>query len=284
MKLHKKKVFLTWAIFAICAMITVFALNNRLTVRSYSVSNDEISYPIRLVVLTDLHDTLFGTDQSELIGKIKEQNPDLIVFVGDIADEFGNHQETGILLTNICAASPCFYVTGNHEYWSYHVEEIEDLIRSSNVTILEGNTERIQLKGQTLSLCGVDDPDGFDPVYAKESEFSNWQAEFQSCRNAIDPTIYSILLSHRPELVEEYSTSGFDLVLSGHAHGGQIRIPGILNGLYSPNQGFFPKYAGGQYQLDRTTMIVSRGLSLKKGIPRIFNPPELVVINLEPKE
>ncbi|MPN11952.1 hypothetical protein SDC9_159261 [bioreactor metagenome] len=138
------------------------------------------------------------------------------------------------------------------------------------------------MNGQKLSICGVDDPDGFDPVYAEASAFSSWQDELESCQKTTNPSIYSILLSHRPELIEEYTNSGFDLVLAGHAHGGQIRIPGVLNGLYAPDQGFFPKYAGGQYQLGETTMIVSCGLSLKKGIPRIFNPPELVVIDLEP--
>ncbi|MEA5078259.1 MAG: metallophosphoesterase, partial [Anaerolineaceae bacterium] len=255
-----------------------------LTVRTYQVKSEKIDLPTRWVVLTDLHDSLYGPNQSELIEKIREQKPDYVLFVGDIADEFGSHSETKQLLTIICREYRCFYVTGNHEYWSYQVEEIEDIIRSNGVTILEGNTDFLQVNGQKLSICGVDDPDGFDPVYATASAFSSWQDELGSCQKSTAPSIYSILLSHRPELVEEYIRSGFDLVLAGHAHGGQIRIPGILNGLYAPDQGFFPKYAGGRYPMGGTTMIVSRGLSLKKGIPRIFNPPELVVIDLEPIE
>jgi len=95
--------------------------------------------------------------------------------------------------------------------------------------------------------------------------------------------VYSILLSHRPERVEAYHSSGFDLVVAGHAHGGQVRIPGILNGLYAPNQGFYPKYADGRYALGETLMIVGRGLS-RSGLPRVFNPPELVIIDVEPAD
>ncbi|MDO4733224.1 MAG: metallophosphoesterase, partial [Bacillota bacterium] len=93
----------------------------------------------------------------------------------------------------------------------------------------------------------------------------------------------SILLSHRPECTAFYESSGFDLELSGHAHGGQLRIPGLLNGLYAPNQGFFPKYAGGLYQLGKTSLLVSRGLC-KSRLPRVFNRPELAIIELLPGE
>ena len=92
---------------------------------------------------------------------------------------------------------------------------------------------------------------------------------------------FSVLLFHRPENPEEYASLGFDLVLSGHAHGGQWRIPGILNGIYAPHQGFFPKYAGGRYEIENTVMIVSRGLAKESNaVPRIFNRPEIVVIDI----
>ena len=94
-------------------------------------------------------------------------------------------------------------------------------------------------------------------------------------------SLYKILIAHRPERIEDYKQYSFDLVLSGHAHGGQVRIPGIMNGLYAPHQGLFPKYAGGMYTHDNLTHIVSRGLSVNSRLPRIFNPPELVIISIE---
>jgi len=111
----------------------------------------------------------------------------------------------------------------------------------------------------------------------------NWQEQFDACKAEVGDGIYSILLSHRPELTEKYKDSGFDLVVAGHAHGGQVRIPGIINGLLAPNQGYFPKYAGGRYDMGETVMIVNRGLQ-KDSIPRVFNPPDLVIVSLKPEK
>ena len=94
---------------------------------------------------------------------------------------------------------------------------------------------------------------------------------------------FSLLLAHRPARIQQYLSGGYDLVLCGHAHGGQWRIPGILNGLLAPDEGFFPKYAGGTYRFDETTMIVSRGLARESTrVPRLYNPPELVLVELQP--
>ncbi|MDD4716337.1 MAG: metallophosphoesterase, partial [Oscillospiraceae bacterium] len=208
--------------------------------------------------------------------------PDLILLVGDIADDERPHDAMEQLLSMIGTEYPCYYVTGNHEYWSGEAAAIKEMIRSYGVIVLEGDTEIVQVGDQKVRLCGVDDPDGFRSTYRTDHDADeSWQEQFEACKAELDDNIYSILMSHRPELVEEYQDSGFDLVVAGHAHGGQVRIPCILNGLYAPNQGFFPQYAGGRYELGETAMIVSRGLS-KSRLPRIFNPPELVMINLEP--
>ncbi len=267
---------------AVLAALLAAALWQGLTVRIYTETTDKVSSPIRIAVLADLHDSMYGDSQDVLIQAIREQKPDIILLVGDIADDEKPHDGTRQLLSAIGGNYPCYYVTGNHEYWSGEVDLIKDMIRSYSVTILEGDTEIIQVGHQKLRLCGVDDPDGFHcSTYADHKIAENWQEQFDACKAKTGDNIYSILLSHRPELAEKYRDSGFDLVLAGHAHGGQVRIPGILNGLYAPNQGFFPKYAGGRYELGETIMIVNRGLS-KSRIPRVFNPPELVIVNLEP--
>jgi predicted MPP superfamily phosphohydrolase len=283
MKTKKKKKYIIWGIIAaVFAVFCVAAFWQRLTVRIYTETTDKVSSSIRIVVLTDLHDSTYGKEQKTLIEEIQKQSPDLILLVGDIADDERAHNATEQLLSIIGAEYSCYYVTGNHEYWSGEIDTIKDMIRSYGVTILEGDTEIVHVGSQRIRLCGVDDPDGFRSTYPTDhGTAESWQEQFNACKTETGDGIYSILMSHRPELEKKYQNSGFDLAVAGHAHGGQFRIPGILNGFYAPNQGFFPKYAGGRYELGDTIMIVSRGLS-KSRLPRIFNPPELVVVNLEP--
>ena len=260
----------------------IVALWQGLTVKRYTVSSDKIKSSVKILAITDLHSTIYGNKQKKLIDKIQDYNPDVIVLVGDIAVDDVPHKGTELLLAGIAGEYPCYYVTGNHEYMSGEVTYIKDMIQSYGVTILEGNSSILEVNGQQIRFAGVDDPDGFSgSEYFTGGITNEWMEQFNKCAIDTGDGIYSVLLSHRPELTELYKKSGFDLVISGHAHGGQVRIPGILNGLLAPNQGFFPKYAGGLYKLDDTTMIVSRGLC-RNLIPRVFNPPEIVVINLEP--
>lgn len=283
MKTKIKKKYIVWiVVLTVLAVLCVSAFWWGLTVKVYTETTDKLSSPIRMAVLTDLHSTFYGDNQKTLIIAIRKQNPDVILLVGDIADDERPHDGTKQLLSVIGAEYPCFYVAGNHEYWSGEVDLIKDMIRSYGVTVLEGDTELIEIRNQKVQLCGVDDPDRFSPTYFVDNGTAkSWQEQLDACKAEADDNIYSILLSHRPELAEEYRDSGFDLAVAGHAHGGQVRISGILNGLYAPNQGSFPEFAGGRYELGKTTMIVSRGLSIGR-IPRVFNPPELVIVNLEP--
>jgi len=149
------------------------------------------------------------------------------------------------------------------------------------------------VNGETINLCGVDDPDVYmvntdpeqDPegyIQAQTNKENTFLSQIAAVSDAADTASYTILLSHRPEYYETYTDYDFDLALCGHAHGGQWRIPGILNGLYAPHQGIFPKYAGGRYDREDMTMIVSRGLARETTwVPRIFNRPELVIIDLK---
>jgi predicted MPP superfamily phosphohydrolase len=234
-----------------------------------------------MAVLTDLHSTIYGEHQTELIKAIRAQNPDIILLVGDIADDEVPHDGTRQLLSVIGNEYPCYYVSGNHEYWSDEADAIKKMISSYGVTVLAGETRMIEINHQKLQIGGVDDPEGFKSTPVVDGIPKGWMEQFENCRAETSKEAYSILLSHRPELAEHYRNSGFDLVLAGHSHGGQVRIPGLMNGLIAPNQGWFPKYAGACYQLGSTTMIVSRGLSRSR-LPRIFNPPELVMVELMP--
>ena len=234
---------------------------------------------IRIVLVSDLHSTIYGDNQSVLIDKIKEQNPDLIILSGDIFDDVTPDLGAELLLSNINNMAPIFYVTGNHEYTSNHIQKIRKLIESYNVTLLSDTYVKINIKGNEIILAGIEDP---DKKYFETPEYDQNSSMENAFRELDNVKLYKILIAHRPENIKNYSKFSFDLVLSGHTHGGQVRIPGIMNGLYAPNQGLFPKYAGGQYEYKGVTLIVCRGLSLTyPRFPRIFDPPELVVIILK---
>lgn len=142
---------------------------------------------------------------------------------------------------------------------------------------MSGDCDTIEINGQVINICGVDDPD----VVRYTSDGKPIMEQLKAAETASGTEHFTVLLSHRPELIETYKQFDFDLVLSGHAHGGQWRIPFVLNGLYAPNQGVFPQYAGGRYDYENGTMIVSRGLARESTpVPRVFNRPELVIIEV----
>ncbi|MCD8090435.1 MAG: metallophosphoesterase [Clostridiales bacterium] len=266
--------FVVKLIFAafLLALLYKAAFSEKIKVREYNIASEKADEDIKLLLITDLHCTLYGENQSELIEKIDEINPRAILLGGDFYDEYRTDENSDMLLQNIGSRYECYYVSGNHEYWSSKNDTAKEKAENCGITVLEGDSDDI---GENITLWGIDD---FDCGEYTSGE--NWYDELEACASGADPNKFNILLSHRPERTEDYKNSSFDLVLSGHAHGGQWRLPFVLNGVYAPNQGLFPKYAGGEYDLDGCIMIVSRGLALSD-TPRIFNPPELVVINIE---
>lgn len=259
----------------IAAVLCLAAFDCRMIVREYRVDAQEISAPIRIAMVTDLHSCRYGKDQKKLIDAVCNQDPDMVLLGGDIFDDDIEDMNAEFFLAGVAEHYPCYYVTGNHEYWSgaeAFARKME-ILEKNNIPVLSGNCETLQVRGETINLCGVDDPDGVGGV-----EFAE---QLDAAMEKAQSGIYTILLSHRPEYWEKYREHGFDLALCGHAHGGQWRIPGWLNGLFAPNQGLFPEYAGGMYRQDGTTMIVSRGLARESTrVPRIFNRPELVMVEL----
>ncbi|MBE6614423.1 MAG: metallophosphoesterase [Ruminococcaceae bacterium] len=266
----------------ILLLLTAFSESLR-TVR-YTAVTDKLTGPVRIALLTDLHSSYYGEKQADLLHAIQEAAPDLICLAGDIFDDKISHQGTMDLLDGIADRYPCYYVTGNHEHWSEEVHILNGLLVSYGVTVLAGDTAEVSVRDQTITISGIDDPTGFlAEGIPGTPDPDTWYGQLALTEEAVaDSPYYAILLSHRPEKTEEYRSSPFDLVLSGHAHGGQIRIPFLLNGLFAPGQGYFPAYAGGEYLLDDTTLIVSRGLCIND-LPRVFNRPELVVIDLVPQ-
>jgi predicted MPP superfamily phosphohydrolase len=274
-------------IMAIVVLIILLcvAFYDGLTVKYYAVGERSLNERVRILQISDLHGHSYSKDQRRLISIIQAQAPDVVVMTGDIADEKKPLDGVRRLLEAVGERYICFYVTGNHEYYKAEpktarrgkkgidtekAEGIKDLFRGYGVRVLDGRSESVCVKGRNIRFCGVDDSIRGDACFKSQLE----------CAFAGDRSDdFTVLLAHRPERVAEYMEYDCDLVFSGHAHGGQWRVPYVVNGLFAPQQGFFPKYAGGLYKFGGKTMIVSRGLS-KDLRPRLFNRTEVVVADV----
>ena len=249
--------------------------------RSYTLSSPKIKAPVRLAVVSDLHSTVYGPDQKRLLDKLRQSRCDLILMPGDIIDDIKPLQGAEMFLDQVSAIAPCYYCTGNHENIETMITqpEVKERVRQAGITVLDKTRETITLRGTKLTLCGVDDPRKYayiDRDQQEEVQLMNELGSMQDCPE------YTILLAHRPERSPIYAQFGFDLIVSGHAHGGQVRIPGLINGLFAPRQGWFPKRAGGLYREQNSDLVVSRGLCQRWYLPRIYNPVEIPVIEITP--
>lgn len=271
------KELLAFSALAGCAALAAAAASEKPAAAEYTVRSGKIGTKIRILQLSDLHSSAYGEREKNLIGQIDSLYPDAVMLTGDIADNRVPNANAYALAAYIGKKYRCFYVEGNHEVYTGRAAEIKSRFRSYGFTVLEGSQSELAVGKEVITVCGIDDPYG-----SPDAEGRMWEEQLSDCSAFSGGSSFSILLTHRPELVEFYKETGFDLILAGHAHGGQVILPGILNGLYAPHQGWFPKYAGGRYDLGGKTMIVSRGLS-KYVKPRIFNRPELVIVNIVPE-
>lgn len=277
-KKNKKRIW-PWIAAAVLLAVIALGLDNRLCIRHYSVDTDGACTGVRIALVTDLHSCKYGEGQRTLIEALDAQQPDVVLLGGDILDDELPDENAERLIAAAAERYPCYYVSGNHEYWSgaQRFAEKMAILEKYGVRRLSGEWEELRIGDAQLCICGVDDPDA-----ALLDENFSFEAQLTALNDARPNDVYTLLLSHRPEYWDVYAAQGYELTLCGHAHGGQWRIPLILNGVYAPNQGFFPKLAGGAYVQDDTTMIVSRGLARESTrVPRFFNRPELVIIDLE---
>lgn len=270
---HKSKNMRYILLFLI--ILGAIAMDMRMKVVVYTLDAEQISTPIRVALITDLESCYYGKNQETIVKAMEKNEPDLVLYGGDIFDDQLDFENAIILVQRLAKSYPCYYVTGNHDLWSGEIQTVFEILTDNGVTILDGTQEIIEINGEKIQLCGVSDSDAVRYIPNHEG------VQAQLDKLELDPELYTILLAHRPEEITRYEQYPFDLVLAGHAHGGQWRIPGILNGLYSPNQGIFPPYAGGYYQLEGLDFIVSRGLARESVLaPRIFNRPELVFVDI----
>lgn len=264
----KKYLFLKILVALAAVFFILSAISFPLRTVRYTLVSRKVSKKVRIVHISDLHSCSYGKDMKNLINAVDAAEPDIIVLTGDIFDNRTDNKNSDTLLKAVAKKYPCYYVSGNHEYWGNMWDTFSRRAESFGVTVLQG--ENVDIDG--ITICGA-------------SAKSDIGDSVKVCADNADTDSFNVLLAHFPEKIDFYRSFGkFDLVLSGHAHGGQWRLPPFINGLYAPGQGLFPKYAGGRYDFDDTTFIVSRGLSrTMEHFPRIFNNPELVVIDILPE-
>ncbi len=278
----KKKTVIIISI--IIAILVLFGLylhyqNTKLQISNYSVIDNDIPADFdnyKIVQVSDFHNTKSKTLTRDLIEAIKEQRPDIIVLTGDLIDSNKTDVEAAInFIKSINNVAPIYYVSGNHEANISSYTQIKEQLAENRVVILDNKTEVLKINKSEINLIGIDDPEMADENMVSDSEIIKSELD----RAKYNENKYSILLSHRPELFDTYVNKGLNLILTGHAHGGQIRVP-FIGGIIAPNQGFFPKYTNGMFVEGKTMMIVSRGIGNSILPFRINNRPELVIITL----
>ncbi len=253
-------------------------------ITEYEIVNEKIPENFSgytIVQISDLHNEEFGKDNKRLIEKIKKTNPDIIVITGDLLDSYNTDiPKAEVFIKEVVKIAPTYYTTGNHEYRLYDdYVKFEETMKSAGVKVLHNESEVIEIDGQSIQLLGLDANMYYNGrFYVPNNENVQVHEILNSLNNE---STYSVLLSHRPELFDIYVGENIDLTLSGHTHGGQVRIP-FIGGVIAPNQnGLFPKYDSGLFEEDGSNMIISRGLGNSSFPIRIFNQTEIVVVKLQ---
>ena len=257
--------------------------NTALELNTYTILSDRLPEAFdgyRIAHVSDLHNAEMGKDNEELLDMLRETKPDIIAITGDLIDSRNTDIDIALQFTKAAMEiAPCYYVTGNHEARVSEFDKLKEGMIELGVAVLEDVRINLEQSGETISLLGFNDP-SFQTDYLFGDSETVMQSKLHEITNEEDT--YTILLSHRPELFEVYTESKVDLVLSGHAHGGQFRLP-FVGGLVAPNQGLFPKYDAGLYTEENTNMIVSRGIGNSILPFRFNNRPEVILIDLYSK-
>jgi predicted MPP superfamily phosphohydrolase len=262
-----------WIVVILVIAAILYTGNKTIKTTEITVESNKIPASfngLKIVQISDLHDATFGKHQSKLVKKVKDENPDLIFITGDLIDSNRYDLKNSLeVVEQIVSIAPIYYVTGNHEIATNDVDHIKKELSNLGVIVLSNNEQIIEKNGERIKIIGIEDP--LSGVSVEDALI-----KFKKTED------FTLVLSHRPETFQDYVDNRLDIVFSGHAHGGQFRIPG-LGGLVAPGQGLFPKYTAGLYEEKDTKMIVSRGLG-NSVIPfRVFNTPELVVVVLQAK-
>lgn len=279
----KKQKYIKLAItLSIVIVIILFCnfQNKHLETTHYTYAAEQLGADLegyRIVQISDLHNAKFGKNNQKLVGRIRECEPDMIVLTGDLVDSNHTNVDRAVqFVDEIVKICPVYYVTGNHEYWleKSEYDELMDGLIGAGVVILDDQVVEISRGDAKFRLVGLDDKSLADGTLGTLLNNTHNVVHEDS-----DEREFTVVLAHEPQYLARYASSGVDLVLSGHAHGGQFRLP-FVGGIVAPDQGFLPKYTAGEYYMNGTEMIVSRGLGNSVIPVRLFNFPEIVCVEL----
>ncbi|WP_024614884.1 metallophosphoesterase [Clostridium sp. Ade.TY] len=254
-------------------IIFLYVQNNWIYVNSINIEVEEFNLNniYKIVHLSDLHNKLFGKKQKRLINKIKKLEPNIIVFTGDIVDSYTLNKEPAIILMEeLIKIAKVYYVTGNHEIRTNTYDELKEKFRNIGVVVLDDEIQSLNIGNNKVDLIGIKD------------YINSYSTELKLNKIIKNTNNYKILLVHRPERINIYSNHNINLVFSGHAHGGQVRIP-FIGGVIAPSQGLFPKYTEGMNEVNNTKLVISRGLGNSAFPFRILNRPEIVSVTIKNK-
>ena len=277
-----KKIYMVASIVAFLLLFSSWIWRGKtaLEVNEYEMISNRIPEAFsgfRIAQISDLHNAQFGERNEGLLSLLSQADPDIIVITGDLIDS--RHTDIEIAL-EFCESAieiaPVYYVTGNHEARVTEYEDLKNGLEENGIVILENEKVRLSRDEEYITLMGIQDP-SFTTDYLFGEAESVAAATLSELQNESDR--YTVLLSHRPELFDVYVDSQIDLVFSGHAHGGQFRVP-FIGGFVAPNQGFCPEYDAGLFSKENTTMVVSRGVGNSIIPLRFNNRPEIVVVEL----
>ena len=260
---------------------SIIRQNKKLKVRKTTLKFDKLPQAFdnyKIAQVSDIHCDRVGHSDLSFIKKIKDFNPDIIVITGDVLDSYNNDMDIAYnILSQLAIIAQCYFVSGNHELrLPEEYEQLINIMKKLNITYMNNSNLLITKNSESINLVGVEDYNFF-----KNEDNLNHRANFiKTLEELYSPNHFNILLSHRPEKFPIYADLKYELIFSGHAHGGQWRVP-FVGGIFSPSQGFFPKYTNGNYVLEDSTIIVSQGLGNSSFPIRINNRIELVLATLK---
>lgn len=278
-KQRKVLLFIVTIIIVLCAFFNW--QNNSIVISEMVFKSDAVPESFKgykILQISDLHNKEFGSKQNKILAKIEKIKPDIIVITGDLIDSKNTNIDIAMELINkVVNIAPIYYVSGNHEAWSGSYDYLKSKLENSGVVVLDNQKVQVFNDSDYIDIIGLTDTSFI------KSDWLEYGVDVET-KNLLNTLTkgsadFRILLSHRPELFDIYSNSNVNLVFSGHAHGGQFRLP-FIGGLIAPDQGFFPKLTEGIHKSNDTSMIISRGLGNSIIPVRILNRPELVVVTL----
>jgi len=271
----KRKILLPFSLLLLAAIL----LHSKyaLTVTHYTVSADNLPAQFdsfRIVQLSDLHGSEFGSDNGRLVKAAARLSPDIIALTGDFIESEADIATTQTLVRQLSTIAPVYFTSGNHDWASGAISQLRSAVNDNGGKYLSNEALVLQKDNASIVLAGVEDPNSRADLPTPDVFLQTVQKRY--------PNQFTILLAHRNDFIEKYPDLPCDLIFTGHGHGGVVRLP-FAGGVFGTDLTWFPDYDAGIFQSKRYQMVVSRGLGSSPPLPRFLNPPEIVCVTLHQK-